>query len=152
MTFEIRPYKPSDREQLLALFRANTPTFFHPTEKEDFVEYLDEEIEDYFVVEENGVLIGAGGISYTLDEGEADLAWDMIKPSEQGRKIGKALTEYRMQLLRAHPDVDTVIVRTSQLVYPFYEKMGFQLKSVRVDFWAKGFDLYVMKQNIETKG
>lgn len=149
MLFEIRPYRPSDKTKVLALLDANIPAFFAPGERADFVEYLEEEIEEYFVVEENGALIGAGGINYVPDEGEAHLSWDMIKPSEQGRKIGKALTEYRLQLLSQHPDVDTIVVRTSQLVYPFYAKMGFLLKSVRVDFWAEGFDLYVMKRSNE---
>jgi ribosomal protein S18 acetylase RimI-like enzyme len=30
-------------------------------------------------------------------------------------------------------------------VYKFYEKQGFELMEVKEDFWAKGFDMYMMK-------
>jgi hypothetical protein len=36
------------------------------------------------------------------------------------------------------------MVRTTQLVYPFYQKAGFTLDKVEQDYWANGFDLYQM--------
>jgi len=36
-------------------------------------------------------------------------------------------------------------VRTSQFVYGFYEKHGFELKKVVKNYWAQGFDLYDME-------
>ena len=36
-------------------------------------------------------------------------------------------------------------LRTTQLAFQFYEKMGFELDKTKKDFWAKGFDLYQMK-------
>ena len=41
--------------------------------------------------------------------------------------------------------VQTLIVRTSQLVYRFYEKQGFELEKVVKDYWAEGYDLYLMR-------
>jgi ribosomal protein S18 acetylase RimI-like enzyme len=41
-----------------------------------------------------------------------------------------------------------IIVRTSQLAYKFYQKVGFELEKTEKDFWAKGFDLYQMKMNL----
>ncbi|EMR01507.1 hypothetical protein ADICEAN_03364 [Cesiribacter andamanensis AMV16] len=48
-------------------------------------------------------------------------------------------------MLRQHPEVATIVVRTSQLVYRFYEKGGFTLKEVVQEYWAPGFDLYYME-------
>ena len=46
--------------------------------------------------------------------------------------------------------VKTIIVRTSQLAYQFYGKVGFELEKVEKDFWAAGFDLYLMRLELET--
>ena len=45
--------------------------------------------------------------------------------------------------------VKTITVRTSQLVYKYYEKFGFQTKEIIKDFWAKGYDLYRMEYAVE---
>jgi N-acetylglutamate synthase-like GNAT family acetyltransferase len=49
---------------VIELLRSNTPTFFAPAEEKDLIAYLDKEIEDYFVVEENSKIIAAAGINY----------------------------------------------------------------------------------------
>jgi hypothetical protein len=36
-------------------------------------------------------------------------------------------------------------VRTTQLVYPFYQKLGFEIRKSEPDFWAPGFDLVEME-------
>lgn len=145
MTLKIRPYKPSDKKDVIKLLKLNTPNFFAPSEEDDLIEFLDKEIEDYFVVEENHEIIAAGGINYFPEEKTARISWDMIKPDQQGKGIGKKLTEHRMNHLKKNNTVDLIIVRTTQLVYKFYEKMGFQLTKVEKDFWAEGFDLYQME-------
>lgn len=145
MTLKIRPYNPSDKKDVIKLLKLNTPNFFAPTEEDDLKEYLDKEIEDYFVVEENHEIIAAGGINYFPEEKTARISWDMIKPDQQGKGIGKKLTEHRMNHLKKNNKVDLIVVRTTQLVYKFYEKMGFQLTKVEKDFWAEGFDLYQME-------
>jgi len=131
---------------VLALIRANTPLFFAPAEEEDLRRYLNEKIETYLVVEVAGKIVGAGGINYFPAERTARLAWDLIHPDWQGKSIGKALTERRINSLRQDDGVDSIVVRTTQLAYQFYEKLGFKLTRVEPDFWAEGFDLYDMQQ------
>ena len=41
-------------------------------------------------------------------------------------------------------EIDAIIVRTSQLVFKFYEKHGFEVIEIVKDYWAKDFDLYYM--------
>ncbi|WMN11512.1 GNAT family N-acetyltransferase [Marivirga salinae] len=74
------------------------------------------------------------------------ISWDIIKPSEHGKGIGRKLTQHRIQHIHTRPDIETIVVRTSQHTYKFYEKMGFKLLKVEKDYWAKGFDLYEMEQ------
>jgi len=146
-TLKIRPYTKNDKVAVIALLRSNTPLFFAPAEEKDFIEYLDKEIEDYFVVEENLEIIAAGGINYFTKERKARISWDFIEPNSQGKGLGRKLTEHRINHLNQNHEIDLIIVRTTQLVYKFYQKMGFKLMKVEKNYWAKNFDLYHMELN-----
>ncbi|MGC1630879.1 MAG: GNAT family N-acetyltransferase [Gelidibacter sp.] len=141
----IRAYTNKDKYKVIELFGKNTPEYFDPSEESDFEKYLDNEVEDYFVYDHNSEIIGAGGINYFPEEKLARISWDMIDPKWQGNGIGKELIQYRINHLNANPNIEFIIVRTSQLVHQFYEKMGFELEKVETDFWAKNFDLYQMQ-------
>lgn len=147
----IRKYSSEDKPQVIELLQRNTPEYFAPSEESDFVKYLDNEVEDYFVFEENHRIIGAGGINYFLNENLARISWDMVDPKSQGKGIGKELTQYRIKLLKGNPNIDFIAVRTSQLVHKYYEKMGFELEKIVKDYWAKNYDLYQMKMNSKVR-
>lgn len=144
----IRNYKDSDKKQLQTLIKLNIPEFFSDDEEDDFIKYLEEEREDYFVLEEDGIILGCGGINYFPENGEARLSWDIIHPSFQGKGLGTRLTNYRIQKLMDHPDIHTIRVRTSRQAHQFYLKFGFNLMNVQKDYWAEGFDLYEMEMDL----
>lgn len=141
----IRPYQPTDHPTLLQLIRANTPMYFEKAEEAEFSKYLEEETEDYFVVEANGQIVGCGGINYEPDMKAAVLSWDIIHPEYHGQGYGRELTEHRIARIRQQPGIERIIVRTSQHTFRFYEKMGFATEQVVKDYWAPGFDLYYME-------
>lgn len=143
----IRAYSNKDKQKTIELLRQNTPEYFDSSEEMDFNKYIENEIEEYFVYEENSEIIGAGGINYFPNEKMARISWDMIDPKHQGKGIGKKLTQYRINHLNKNPNIELIIVRTTQMVYKFYEKMGFELERTEKNFWAKNFDLYQMKMN-----
>lgn len=141
----IRKYSNKDKLTVIDLLQQNTPYYFDPVEKSDLENYLDNEVEDYFVYEENAKIIGAGGINYFPQDKLARISWDILAPEAQGMEIGKKLMHFRINHLNKNPNVDLIVVRTTQLVYGFYEKMGFHLVKIEKDFWAKGFHLYLMQ-------
>jgi ribosomal-protein-alanine N-acetyltransferase len=141
----IRRYSYKDKSRVIELLRLNTPEYFDPSEQKDFENYLDKELEDYFVYEENNIIIGAGGINYFPEEKFARISWDMIDPKSHGKGIGKKITQFRIHHLSGNPKVELIIVRTTQLAYLFYEKMGFELEKIQENFWSDNFDLYQMK-------
>lgn len=143
----IRPYIPEDKSKIKDLLKQNTPKYFDPSEEREFEEYLEKEIEDYFVFEQNNQIIGAGGINYFPQEKIARISWDMLDPKLQGEGIGRKLTQHRIDHLKKNTQIELIIVRTSQLAFKFYEKMGFELEKIEKDFWSKGFDLYQMKKS-----
>ncbi|CAZ98331.1 GNAT family N-acetyltransferase [Zobellia galactanivorans] len=141
----IRKYSNKDKPKIIELLRKNTPAFFAPSEEADLSNYLDREVEDYFVYEENAVIIGAGGINYFPKLRLARISWDIINPNFQGKGVGRTLIQHRLDHLKGIENMDSIVVRTTQLAHKFYEKMGFELEKTEKDFWAKGFDLYQMK-------
>ncbi|WP_338815510.1 GNAT family N-acetyltransferase (plasmid) [Bernardetia sp. Wsw4-3y2] len=147
----IRNYKESDKEKLIELIKLNIPTYFEESEQEDFIEYLEKYKEDYFVMEDKTTnqIIGCGGINYFPDETIplARISWDIIHPNFQGQGIGKKLLLHRINHIQSKK-IKLIVVRTSQLAYKFYQKMGFEVEKTEKDFWAKGFDLYQMRMNL----
>ncbi|MBB1149490.1 GNAT family N-acetyltransferase [Myroides sp. NP-2] len=142
---KIRPYIESDKNALLQLIEWNVPLYFAAEEVAEYKRYLEEELDQYFVVEDEGQLVGAGGINVLVKEKEGRISWDMVAPAFQGKGIGRALLLYRLGILQKIPAIDRIRVRTSQVVYPFYEKYGFVTKQIQKDFWAVGLDLYDME-------
>ncbi|WP_217636953.1 GNAT family N-acetyltransferase [Flavobacterium degerlachei] len=111
---------------------------------EDFEYYLEHKIEKYYIIAIEQQIIGAGGINFEANGKTAKISWDFIDPKFQGLGIGQSLLKYRIDLLKSMDNITTIMVRTSQLAYKFYEKNGFILKEIEKDYWAKGFDLYSM--------
>jgi ribosomal-protein-alanine N-acetyltransferase len=146
----IRPYVPTDKIDLLDLLNHHIPKYFAPCERQDFAAYLDNEREDYYVVEDAGVVVAGGGINYLREGREARISWDMVHPEYQGRGVGSELTLFRLNEIRQRPGIRTVTVRTSQMAYQFYEKFGFRLGRIEKDFWDEGYDLYEMRMNVDS--
>ncbi len=140
----IRLYQPQDKEALLQLFRLNTPLYFAPEEEKDLILYLDNYSENHFVLEQEGEILGCGGFNFSDDRHTGKISWDIIHPAQQGKGLGSLLTQYRIDKLKSFPEITCISVRTSQVAFRFYEKLGFTLREVVKDYWAEGFDMYRM--------
>ncbi len=141
----IKSYSPEYKLDLLHLLRLNTPHYFNQSEEIDLIKYLDEQIEDYYVIELNNKIIGCGGINYEPDKNAAIISWDIIHPDFQRKGLGKEILTYRIDRIKKMGIYPQVIVRTSQFTNKFYEKNGFKLIDTVKDYWAKGIDLYYME-------
>lgn len=145
MEINIRPYQDADSASLVTLLTYNVPVSFAQSEVKDFEHYLKTEATNYYVVQYDGHIIGAGGYNL-LDEGrEARISWDFFHPDYQGRGYGAQLLQHRLKAIKELPSVIRIVVRTSQMAHHFYAKNGFELKEVILDYWAKGYDLYLME-------
>lgn len=142
---KIREYKKLDKENVLNLIRLNIPKFFDYYEEKDLTNYLDNEIDRYFVVEENDQIVGSGGFNHFKSEKEIRISWDIFHPDYQNKGLGTLLLEHRIKEIKTLDNVEKIIVRTSQHAYKFYEKNNFKLIEINKDYWAKGFDMYLME-------
>ncbi len=141
----IRPCEKSDFAAVINLFRLNTPNFFSQEEEEDLIYFLENEREQYYVVSINKEIVGCGGYNLSEDKSTGIICWDIVHPNFYGKSIGKNLLNYRINQIKNVKSIRKITVRTSQLVYPFYEKQGFVIVEIVEDYWSKGFDLYRMK-------
>lgn len=140
----IRPYEESHKADVINLFRLNTPIYFSTEEEDDLIYFLENEREQYYVVSINEEIVGCGGYNFSEDKSIGIICWDIVHPNFQGKSIGRSLLNYRITQIKSVKSICKITVRTSQLVYPFYEKQGFELKEIVQDYWSKGFDLYLM--------
>ncbi len=141
----IREYSPTDKNAVMNLIKLNIPKYFAVEEETDLGRYLDEEVELYYVLLFDGIIVGCGGINFADNMTTGRISWDIIHPAYQGKSLGAKLLKYRLEKLRSISSIEKITVRTSQLVYKFYEKQGFVLLEVRKDYWANGFDMYKME-------
>jgi ribosomal-protein-alanine N-acetyltransferase len=140
----IREYKNEDKEAVMNIFRLNTPLYFSADEEGDLLNYLEKQIELYYVIEINSKVVGSGGINFSDDKKTGIISWDILHPDFQGRSLGSALLKHRIEKLKGMREVEKITVRTSQLAWKFYEKSGFRLVETIDNYWAEGFDLYQM--------
>jgi len=144
----IRRYKDADKERLIELLRLNTPQYFSPNEEKDLLYYLNNHAGNHYVVEVDGQVMGCGGFNLAEGGELAKLSWDIFHPQSQGKGLGRALTKFRIQKIKEIQGTKIISVRTSQLVYKFYEKFGLEIREVVKDYWDVGFDLYRLDNDI----
>jgi len=140
-------YHPDDKDTVLNIFRANVPSAFSAKEEADLRNYLSQERDLYYVLQQpSGKIMGAGGINRFVDDEEsARLSWDLLHPEYQGKGFGALLVQHRLEELHKDSRIRKVFVRTSQMAAPFYRKMGFQLLSTHKDFWDQGYHMHLME-------
>ena len=141
----IRPYEKSDKTDVINLFRLNTPSYFSTEEEDDLIYFLENEREQYYVVSINEEIVGCGGYNFSEDKSIGVICWDIVHPNFQGKSVGRNLLNYRITQIKNVNSIRKITVRTSQLVYRFYEKQGFVLLEIVHDYWSKGFHLYRME-------
>jgi N-acetylglutamate synthase-like GNAT family acetyltransferase len=145
---QIRKFEEKDTHQLLDLVKLHVPASFAETEIQDFENYLNFELEHYFVIQDHELILACGGINFKGTTDQAWLSWDIVHPNFQSKGLGIMLVNHRIELVKRMPQIHTLWVRTSQTASKFYEKKGFKILKLVPDFWAKGFDLVEMKMEM----
>jgi predicted GNAT family N-acyltransferase len=145
---KIRKYTVADVGGVVAIFRSNIPKYFTEREEPGLREFLDvsEHIEDYYVVEIDGDIVGSGGIAYNdIDPPTVSLCWGMVHKDHLGTGLGKELTKFRIDLAgEKYPDIPLTI-GTSQHTEGFYEKFGFCTVEHTPDGYGPGIDMCRMR-------
>jgi predicted GNAT family N-acyltransferase len=143
---EIRPYRTSDIEDVVEIFRSNIPRYFSSGEESGLRDFLSNFSDDYFVVSVDGEAVGAGGIAPNND-GTVSLCWGMIRSDLLGTGLGRKLTEFRIRQAQKKYGPLPLVISTSQHTQGFYEKLGFRLLECRTDGFGAGIDRCEMRRD-----
>lgn len=152
-TTNIRPLRRDDRDQLRLLLCETG--FFTEEEVAIAMELIDvvldkPEQKDYIinVCEEHGQVLGYYCVGPTpATQSTFDMYWIAVKPSAQGRGVGKALDVHAERLLRSKQGNLVIAETSSQPRYEstrkFYTARGYaELARIR-DYYRPGDDLVV---------
>jgi ribosomal protein S18 acetylase RimI-like enzyme len=159
----LRKYKPEDKEKCMEIFQSNYPKFFDESEISLFHTWLDHQVgngstyqsptysdsekDAYYVVElpESGI-VGCGGFYIVKDQNEARLAWGMIHSNFHKQGYGKALYNYRKEIISKEWPSHILVLGTSQHTYSFYERMGMTVTKKIKAGYGPDLDKYDMTQ------
>ncbi|QQS32101.1 MAG: GNAT family N-acetyltransferase [Acidobacteriota bacterium] len=141
----IRPYSAGDLEAVIAIFRSNIPKYFVESEESELREFLADSVENYYVIELNGEVVGAGGIALNADD-TVSLCWGMVHSSRLGTGLGKLLTEYRLARSQEMFGAKPIVTNTSQHTSGFYERLGFVMIEHTPDGFGPGIDICRMRK------
>ena len=141
----IRPFNVADTASLLQLFSWNTPEYFGEEELPHFETYLASSPTNFFVMEIDGIVVGCAGYGYHAATHTGQVSWFVFHPEYQGQGLGTKILNFCLIQLKKEQEMQKIIVRTSQLVEGFFSKAGFKTTHQEKDYWAPGYDLYLME-------
>lgn len=133
----VRPYRPDDRDAVLAVFDTNLPEYFGAGDREWLIETLDEPDGPAFVVTVDGAVAAFGGYELWEHYNKALLYWGMAARRWHGAGLGRLLLFERLLHVAIHADPPTryVTVDTSPAIAPFFRHCGFEQTAV----WPQGY-------------
>jgi hypothetical protein len=147
----IRPYQKQDQKACLEIFDSNCPTFFDPSERLLYMNWLisiEEGIPPrenmnpyyYFVSEEQGHVIAAFGFYGIENTNDVRLSWGMVHCNRHGEGIGTEVFQYRLYAIKKILPNHQLKLDTSQHTLQFYKRMGFEVLLTEKDGYGKGLD------------
>ena len=150
MPLTFRPWRPGDAAACLDVFDSNVPTYFAPAERPAFAAFLAEMPCEYLVGEApDGTVVACGGwFREPGRDGEAGLAWGMVRHDWHGRGAGRQLLEARLALVRATAGIRSLRISTSQHTEAFYARAGFETFDRAADGHAPGIDRVDMRRHL----
>jgi len=147
----LRKYQEVDKVACLSIFDSNVPNTMSSLERSDFADFLDEDPDHFFVVENDAAeVIACGGFQHKPSKKAIKLRWGMVSRMQQKKGYGRFLLISRLRLSVDEFNEDLILVDTSQFARGFYERHGFVPSSPPIkDGLAPGFDDYELSLSLE---
>ena len=151
---EIREYQSSDRHACLNIMQSNIPEYFHERDLVDFAVFLENLPGPFFVMmDPQGGLIACGSIALGRTTPiEAVLCYGMVTGTRLHQGIGLELLRKRLEFfLPREPQVERIVVNTTQKTEGFFRKFGFSVVERELDGLGSGLDrvsMMVIKDNV----
>lgn len=120
-----RRYEPADLDQCLALYTANELGRFPEGVQDQYRTSLTRQSSYFLVLEQEGRIIGTGGIALFGRPDVAVLCFGLVDPKHHGEGIGTALVLTRLALLPGKFTYMVFIAAVEKSV-GFYRRFGFR--------------------------
>ncbi|MCE4282756.1 GNAT family N-acetyltransferase [Xanthomonas hortorum pv. vitians] len=119
----------------MAVFDGNVPAFFSAEERPEFVRFLTQHPATwhYQVIERAGEVVACAGYSISTDGTTASLCWGMVHPTLHRQGLGTELLLARLEAVRLTPNIQRVVLDTSQHTQALYASFGFVVQQVVPD-------------------
>lgn len=123
------------KEDVFALSELEKDNFSIPWSEKTFLEAIESKDYNYYVVEENGIIIGGCGVHNIL--GEGDITNVVIHKSYRGQGIAfKMLSVLLEESIKLGIHSFALEVRESnEAAIHLYHKLGFQKEGIRKNFY-----------------
>ena len=143
----VRPYRPDDRDAVLAIFDSNLPEYFGAGDREWLCETLDDPDGPAFVVTVDGAVAAFGGYEIWEHYNNALLYWGMAARRFHGSGLGRVLLFERLLHVACHADPPTryVTVDTSPAIAPFFRHCGFEETGVWPEGYRSGMTMHELR-------
>lgn len=144
--FIIEKYSEKYKDSCLAVFDQNSPDFFAPNERIDFLSFLNENPSDYYLLFKDDVLIAGYGLRI-IDKCNVRIHWIMVNPLYRGEGLGNSMMQTVIQKIKGS-SVIRILIAASQKSAPFFAKYGAKVISTTKNGWGKGMDKVDMEINL----
>ena len=123
---EIRLYRDSDREQVVALWKACELVVPWNVPEDDIALKLAYQPELFFVAERDGRVVGSVMAGYEGHRGQINYL--SVEPALQGSGLGRELMEFAEAKLRdlGAPKINLQVRSKNREVIAFYESLGYK--------------------------
>ncbi len=123
---EIRLYRDSDREQVVALWKACELVVPWNVPEDDIAHKLAYQPELFFVAERDGRVVGSVMAGYEGHRGQINYL--SVEPALQGSGLGRELMEFAEAKLRdlGAPKINLQVRSGNRAVISFYESLGYK--------------------------
>jgi ribosomal-protein-alanine N-acetyltransferase len=141
-----RPLGAGDRDACLRLFDANSPDFFLPSERHDYVRFLNADRGDYQVCVLDGHVVGAVGIE-PITADRAAIRWLVVASDVKGQGLGREMVRHVREAMRA-AGVTTMEIAASHRSAPFFARFGAIPRAATPHGWGEGMHRVDMELEI----
>ena len=148
LLIKIKSYEPAFKDAVTRVFKSNQPLYFLDAELSEFHGFLDNPllVKYYDVILYNDEVIGCGGIVPNENQ-TVSMTWGMVHQDYHKKGFGKFLLEHRLKKCHELFPGKTIIIRTTQHTWKFFERYKFKLMFTTKDYWGPGMDLYHMERD-----
>ena len=143
-----RRYRIEDRAACLALFDANCPRFFAPSERDAYATFLDALDCDYFVRANSQQITFAFGLGREAER-RWRIRWILLDPTVHRRGLGSTLMRLAIRRIRSGGG-GQLLIAASHLSSGFFSRFGAETELVTPDGWGPGLHRVDMCLTVST--